>query len=76
MHVYTLATYWKEMEVLKNSSFVCLPINSFFVIFLLLHFENVSDKKLLQVFIAVIDAHLFKAVLFKCFKPKDIQYSN
>ena len=52
------------------------PVDPFLVILLLLQLENVANKELLQVLIAVVDAHLFKAVEDKRLKTKDVQNTN
>ena len=42
----------------------------------LLQFEDVVDKKLLQVLVAEVDAELLKTVGLKCLKTKDVKHSN
>jgi len=37
-----------------------LPTDVLLIIFFLLQFENVTDEKLLQVFVGIIDAKLLK----------------
>lgn len=52
------------------------PVDPLLVILLLLQLEDVTNKELLQVLIAVVDAHLLKAVEDKCLKAKDVQNTN
>jgi hypothetical protein len=40
-----------------------LPLNFLFGVFLLFQFENVLVEVKLQVFVGIVDAHLFKTVL-------------
>lgn len=53
-----------------------IPVYLLFIIFFLLHFENMTNKKLLKVFVTVVDAHLFETVLLKSFKAKDVKHTN
>jgi len=54
---------------------VC-PVDVFKLVLLLLHLENVVHKKLLEGFVTVVDAKLFKRVEVKVFKPEDIEDTN
>ena len=50
-----------------------LPVNALLAVLLLLHLEDMFHKELLQVFVGIVDAHLFKTVVLKILKSKDIQ---
>lgn len=52
------------------------PVDPLLVVLMLLQLEDVPDKELLQVLVAVVDAHLLKAVEDECLEAKDIQHSN
>ena len=53
-----------------------LPVDALFAVLLLFHLEDVFHKELLQVFVSIVDAHLFKTVVLKVLKAKDIQNTN
>lgn len=53
----------------------CLfPFDAFTLVFLLFTSKNKFHKKLLEPFIAIVDAQLFKTVLTKHFKSINIQH--
>ena len=49
------------------------PVDPLLVILLLLHLEDVPDKELLEVLVAIVYAHLLKAVLFEGFEAENVQ---
>ena len=50
-----------------------LPVDALLAVLLLFHFEDMFHKELLQVFVGIVDAHLFKTIVLKILKSKDIQ---
>jgi hypothetical protein len=53
-----------------------LSHDSFLLLLLLFQLENISVELLLQSFVRVVDANLFKTVDLECFETKNIQHSN
>ena len=60
----------RELVVLK---FDVLPDDVFFYIFFLLYVEHLLVEDLLQLFISVVYAQLFKWIYLKNFETKNIQ---
>ena len=52
------------------------PFNSFPSVFFLFLFENQLNEQLLEFFIAVVDAELFKSIAVKNFKTVNVQHTN
>lgn len=52
------------------------PRNPLRTISFLFHFENVLDEELLQMFVDIINAQLFKAVLVKILKAKYVENTD
>ena len=50
-----------------------LPVDTLFAVLLLFHLKDVFHKELLKVFVGIVDAHLFKTIVLKILKTKDIQ---
>ena len=66
-------------EVTNNpvvKEFNWCPLDSFAFVFFLFLLQHQFNKQLLQLFVAVVDAELFKAVSFENFKSVDIQNAN
>ena len=63
-------------NVLVVSEFNALPVDSFSLVLFLFHFENVSDEKLLQVFIRKVDAQLFEGVFAEILEAEDIEKTD
>jgi hypothetical protein len=53
-----------------------LPADLLQIVLVLFHFEDVSHEELLQMFIRIIDAQLFEAVMFEILKTEDIQHAD
>lgn len=53
--------------------FYVLPIDALQVVLFLFQLEDMSDEELLQIFVGIVDAKLFKAIDLEVLKPKDIE---
>ena len=52
------------------------PVDPLLVVFLLLHLEDVTHEELLEVLVAVVDAHLLETVLLEGFKAENVQHTD
>ena len=71
---WLLSNHVERRLVVDEGNF--LPVDPLFGVLLLLHLENVLHKKLLEIFVCIIDAELFETVLFKILKSEDVQNPN
>ena len=63
-------------NVLVISELDALPVDPFSLVLFLFHFENVSDEKLLQVFICEVDAQLLERVFAEVLEAENIEKTN
>ena len=50
-----------------------MPVDSLQIVLLLLQFENMLHKKLLQIFVGIVDAKLFEGIGVEIFEAENIQ---
>lgn len=63
-------------SILVVYKFNVLPVDSFQIVFFLFQLEDVTHKKLLQVFIGVINAKLLETVVVEVLKTENVQNTN
>lgn len=62
--------------VLVVNEFDVLPVDTFVIVFFLLELEYMLNEKLLEIFVCIVNAELFKAVVIEIFKAEYVKNSD